>query len=105
MLPAAWRNDLLLGDMAKSSAGPCLLWSRPRRSRNGYVRVYCRTAKRERQLHRILYEMVRGAIPVGHLLDHLCRNRECVNPWHMEVVTPQENTLRGEAILFRKSER
>ena len=38
-----------------------------------------------------------GSVPEGMQLDHLCRVRNCVNPAHLEVVTPQENTLRGES--------
>src|SRR5437870_177242 len=39
------------------------------------------------QAHRIAYEMLRGPIPDGKCIDHLCRNRGCVNPDHMELVT------------------
>ncbi len=45
--------------------------------------------------HRFSYEKHRGAIPKGMVLDHLCRNRSCVNPDHLEVVTFKENVLRG----------
>lgn len=45
--------------------------------------------------HRAVYESHRGKIPPGLVIDHLCRNRCCVNPDHMEVVTVKENTLRG----------
>lgn len=45
--------------------------------------------------HRYAYEAVNGPIPTGMVLDHLCRNRRCVNPEHMEVVTLKENCLRG----------
>lgn len=45
--------------------------------------------------HRFAYEHLVGPIPDGLVLDHLCRNRSCVNPWHLEPVTIRVNTLRG----------
>jgi len=56
--------------------------------------------------HRFSYEQAKEAIPDGMTLDHLCRNRKCVNPDHLEVVTLQENILRGignAATNFRKT--
>lgn len=50
--------------------------------------------------HRLIYTMLIGEIPEGMVLDHLCRNRRCVNPHHLEPVTVKENTHRGEAKLF-----
>ncbi len=45
--------------------------------------------------HRVAYVLENGPIPEGMQLDHLCRNRRCINPTHLEVVTSRENTLRG----------
>lgn len=47
-------------------------------------------------VHRASYETFVGPIPDGLVIDHLCRNRCCCNPDHLETVTMQVNTLRGE---------
>src|SRR5687768_11611176 len=48
-----------------------------------------------RLAHRAAYETLVGSVENGLHLDHLCRVRRCVNPYHLEPVTPRENTLRG----------
>src|ERR1043165_2354272 len=60
----------------------------------GYGRFYVGAGK-ARPAHRIAYELLIGPIPEGLHLDHLCRTTTCVNPAHLEPVTPKENTLRG----------
>lgn len=62
---------------------------------NGYG-VFSPGRPRRRMLaHRFAYEFLRGPIPEGLDIDHLCRNRRCVNPDHLEPVTRQMNLLRG----------
>ena len=45
--------------------------------------------------HRLMWTVLVGEIPEGLQVDHLCRNRRCVNPDHLEPVTQQENIRRG----------
>ena len=73
--------------------GDCHLWT-------GYVNdagygiVNCGDLYQARA-HRVVWEQERGPIPEGAQIDHLCRNRRCVRPDHLEPVTQQENIERG----------
>lgn len=54
--------------------------------------------KRQHRAHKIVWECLIEKVPTGLVLDHLCRNKKCVNPEHLEVVSIKENVLRGFGI-------
>lgn len=69
------------------------------KKRLGYGEFYANNARY--QAHRFSYELFKGAIPDGLVLDHLCRNTSCVNPSHLEAVSNIENVMRGEGVGAR----
>jgi hypothetical protein len=71
-------------------------------SRNafGYGQFY--DGRTMRLAHVIAYELLVGPVPEGLDLDHVCRNRSCVNPDHLEPVTRRENIARGSSHVARQ---
>ncbi len=55
--------------------------------------------------HRLIFSLLKGEIEDGLVLDHLCRNRSCCNPDHLEAVTSAVNVLRGEALPAQYAKR
>ena len=71
--------------------GDCWVWTRS--IVDGYARLSI--GGKECLAHRVTYELSRGAVPTWLTLDHLCRNRACINPAHLEPISQAENTRRG----------
>lgn len=87
------RPGLLDRVMSKVEKRPDGCWIWVGAVSHGYGRV--RVGQRVQQAHRVLYELLRGAVPGGCELDHLCVTPACVNPDHLDPVTHRENMLRG----------
>ena len=71
----------------------------------GYGQIRVNNPRSMRKPHRIMYELMKGKIPKKLSLDHLCRNRACINPDHLEVVTNKENILRGVGITAQNAKK
>lgn len=91
MLTNEERLERFWAKVDKQSSG-CWIWTAAK-IWSGYGRF--NTGTRGVYAHRFSYELAYGPIPDGLFVDHICRNRACVNPEHMEVVTHRTNTLRG----------
>jgi hypothetical protein len=74
----------------------CWVWTGSKT--NGYGKVKVPGSNTTARVHRLVYEALVGPIPDGLDLDHLCRNRACCRPAHLEPVTRRENLLRGNTI-------
>jgi hypothetical protein len=99
------RKRLIDRIMEKISPEPnsgCWLWKGAATSA-GYGEIHV-PGRGGRLAHRFLYEMLRGPIPDGLQLDHLCRVRCCVNPDHLEPVTCRDNLRRSPLVARMRGE-
>lgn len=96
--PAEWER--FEAKIAYEPMSGCWLWAACV-DRPGYGRFGLRGGTRP--AHRIAYEHLVGPIPPGLTIDHLCRQRCCVNPEHMEPVSRGENVLRGESLSAQRA--
>lgn len=81
----------------KNGANGCWLWVASLNN-DGYGQFWGKD--RMRKAHRVSYELVRGEIPKGLELDHLCKIRHCINPDHLEPVTYRENQSRSSQTIL-----
>jgi hypothetical protein len=84
--------------LIKSAPGRCWVWTGAQRNKKGYGGFWVASAagtKGQVYVHRWSYETLVEPIPDALVIDHLCRRPSCVNPAHLEPVTPAVNTQRG----------
>lgn len=79
--------------------GDCWIWIGSFNGKKGYGKMLLR-GKLE-LAHRISYSWYRGHIPTGMTIDHMCNNKACVNPEHLEVATQKDNNLRGNSLTAK----
>jgi hypothetical protein len=85
------------------TATGCWEWTGAWTTGNGYGKI--KWLRKNRVVHRVVYGLLvchDTSLNYDIHLDHMCRNRICCNPNHLEPVTPKENTRRGCAVLFCK---
>ncbi|MFJ7782214.1 HNH endonuclease signature motif containing protein [Streptomyces albidoflavus] len=84
----------------RSDLGPCWLWKGAQHNAKGYGRF---EIDGQRYLaHRFAYHLWGGELIAGMEIDHLCRNTRCVNPQHLEQVTPEEHAHRTDQGAYQR---
>jgi len=101
-LPARFWSKVRIGSVPahRPDLGPCWEWMADRRKGYGRFRIGSRRDGNSRlvQAHRLAYETLVGPIRRGLESDHLCRNRPCVRPSHIEPVTHAINGQRSPLV-------
>ena len=93
-------TDALNHYVAEANSG-CWIW----RSANSGGYGNFSVNKKQYRAHRVIYELLKSPIPQDMTLDHLCRNRICVNPNHLEPVSRRENILRGIGLAAKNGKK
>ena len=90
-LPKRIQDKILLSETTSC-------WNWRTNNKNQYGAVWNSTTQNTQGAHLYVYNLLIGPVPEGLELDHLCRNKICVNPKHLEAVTHKENVRRGNCV-------
>jgi len=96
LLPKGMLNNFMAKINIPKDKSKCWIWMASLNNGYGTFSTYGLTGK---FVHRIMYELIKGRIKESYTIDHLCSNKLCVNPEHLEQVTRDENLLRGNGDL------
>lgn len=100
--PAAWEFfDLFESYVLPDPNSGCWLWAGGNREEYGALALPAPHGGYT--AHRLAYFFAHGSIDKNLVIDHLCRNKFCVNPRHLEQVSPEENTRRGRSKVIDSS--
>ena len=69
-------------------------------TKDGYATLGTSEARR---IHRLIFTWTHGPIPSGMFVDHICRNRGCVNPAHLRLATPKQNSENVATVASSRS--
>lgn len=97
MLPEKYQQRIRINESTN-----CWEWIGAMRA-DGYGMAWVIEQKKQLRAHRVVYELLVHKIDGKKVIDHLCRNKRCVNPSHLEEVTSKENTLRGVSTVVSKN--
>lgn len=89
-----FNSKIVISDELFYNSSPCWQWTAYTLRGHGHFNI----GSGKYLAHRINYFLIKKSIPDGLVLDHLCKNKGCVNPDHLEPVTFGENARRGRTI-------
>lgn len=79
-----------------TKVGDCHLWQGPL-DKDGYGTFYFR--RKNRRAHRVAWYLLHGEVGSEMVINHTCRNRNCVNPQHLQRITATENALKDSSSI------